>query len=498
MQLNARPRADRFRPNNAVLAAFVFLAGALPALGEPGVARFETPGARLVLTPHVRWVVEENGPLEPAEAARRLETAPVYGGESEWLELGLMQGVIWIAVTIENQAPVDNLVFEFRNPRMSYVDFYHPDGEGGYDVTLCGVARPFDVRPFTYPMPAFPMELGQGERVTVLLRLENNGDFRQRVWLWDSAAFTNRAATAYLSDMMTTGVLVVLAIYQLLVFVLLRERSYFYLFCFVSSWALFLMAGTGMAKMFLWQDFYWLNQRANSVFLMGMIVSFMLFAMDYLEARKHAPALRRLGLLYVGGCVAYTIYFSFIDTVFRMTANPLIALAAMIYLIILAFRVLYRGGRNARFFLGAWGFMLTGVTLLLLLGWYVLPSSLVLGTPAISILFTVSILAWSLELIGRVRVREREQRRLLETQVEERTRELRQALHEVKTLSGLLPICSSCKKIRDDTGYWQSVEHYIARHTGADFTHGICPECTETLYPELADIRKRRQAAENA
>ena len=139
-----------------------------------------------------------------------------------------------------------------------------------------------------------------------------------------------------------------------------------------------------------------------------------------------------------------------------------------------------------------------GVTLLLLLGWYVLPSSLVLGTPAISILFTVSILAWSLELIGRVRVREREQRRLLETQVEERTRELRQALHEVKTLSGLLPICSSCKKIRDDTGYWQSVEHYIALHTGADFTHGICPECTDTLYPELANIRKRRQAAEGA
>lgn len=118
-----------------------------------------------------------------------------------------------------------------------------------------------------------------------------------------------------------------------------------------------------------------------------------------------------------------------------------------------------------------------------------------LGTPVISILFTVSMLLWSLELIGRVRVRDREQRRLLEAQVQERTKELQKALNEVKTLSGLLPICSSCKKIRDDKGYWNSVEYYIGLHTDADFTHGICPECTDSLYPEVVEIRRKR--AEN-
>ncbi len=57
--------------------------------------------------------------------------------------------------------------------------------------------------------------------------------------------------------------------------------------------------------------------------------------------------------------------------------------------------------------------------------------------------------------------------------------ELTESLKQVKTLSGLLPICSSCKRIRDDRGYWQQVETYIADHTHADFTHGICPDCLE-------------------
>ena len=56
---------------------------------------------------------------------------------------------------------------------------------------------------------------------------------------------------------------------------------------------------------------------------------------------------------------------------------------------------------------------------------------------------------------------------------------------EIRKLSGLLPICASCKKIRDDNGYWMQIEKYIGEHSEAQFTHSICPECTERLYPEL-------------
>lgn len=62
---------------------------------------------------------------------------------------------------------------------------------------------------------------------------------------------------------------------------------------------------------------------------------------------------------------------------------------------------------------------------------------------------------------------------------------LQEALAQVKRLSGFLPICASCKKIRDDKGYWQQVEAYIRDHSEAEFSHSICPDCAKKLYPEL-------------
>ncbi len=62
---------------------------------------------------------------------------------------------------------------------------------------------------------------------------------------------------------------------------------------------------------------------------------------------------------------------------------------------------------------------------------------------------------------------------------------LRQLLSEVKALKGILPICSFCKKIRDDKGYWEQVEVYVTRHSNADFSHGVCPECLDKHYPNF-------------
>ena len=65
--------------------------------------------------------------------------------------------------------------------------------------------------------------------------------------------------------------------------------------------------------------------------------------------------------------------------------------------------------------------------------------------------------------------------------------ELQHALKNIKTLSGLIPICASCKKIRDDQGYWNQVEKYITEHSDARFSHGICPACVKKLYPGFAE-----------
>lgn len=71
------------------------------------------------------------------------------------------------------------------------------------------------------------------------------------------------------------------------------------------------------------------------------------------------------------------------------------------------------------------------------------------------------------------------------TTLEATNKELEQAVFDIKQLSGMLPICASCKKIRNDNGYWQQIESYIRAHADVEFSHGICPDCVAKLYPGL-------------
>ncbi|OGP94640.1 MAG: hypothetical protein A2157_11290 [Deltaproteobacteria bacterium RBG_16_47_11] len=82
-------------------------------------------------------------------------------------------------------------------------------------------------------------------------------------------------------------------------------------------------------------------------------------------------------------------------------------------------------------------------------------------------------------------IRDITRRKQAEKEREKLIQELQEALTKVKKLSGLLPICASCKKIRDDKGYWNQIEGYIRDHSEAEFSHGICPECMKKLYPDL-------------
>jgi hypothetical protein len=76
------------------------------------------------------------------------------------------------------------------------------------------------------------------------------------------------------------------------------------------------------------------------------------------------------------------------------------------------------------------------------------------------------------------------ERKRAEAEREQLIMELQAALANIKTLRGLLPICASCKQIRDDRGYWTEVEVYIRDHAEVEFSHGLCPDCAKKLYPD--------------
>lgn len=95
-----------------------------------------------------------------------------------------------------------------------------------------------------------------------------------------------------------------------------------------------------------------------------------------------------------------------------------------------------------------------------------------------------------LQLLNSKLASEVEERRSVQLSNEHLIRELREAMSEVKTLSGLLPICSSCRQVRDDQGYWSQLESYLSKHTDLCFSHGLCAECAQKLYPEYYGTKR--------
>ena len=88
------------------------------------------------------------------------------------------------------------------------------------------------------------------------------------------------------------------------------------------------------------------------------------------------------------------------------------------------------------------------------------------------------------------------ERKKTQRERERLVKELQTALNEIKTLSGLIPICASCKKVRDDKGFWNQIEVYVRDRSNAEFSHGLCPDCSEKLYAQ--DRQEKRDQPSTA
>ena len=100
---------------------------------------------------------------------------------------------------------------------------------------------------------------------------------------------------------------------------------------------------------------------------------------------------------------------------------------------------------------------------------------------------TVTMIPWKKDSAILVTLRDVSVRIKVEQEREKLIKELQDAMDNIKTLKGLLPICSFCKKVRNDNGYWEQVEVYVRDHSDAKFTHGFCPDCLKERFPEFAD-----------
>lgn len=419
------------------------------------------------------WIDRDGG--ADFEQARRADYTPVGSG---MLHLGLVYDPVWIRVTVRNEGPARRFVLDCVNPRLSIVDLYETLPGAAARVRHGGQVVPHFSREFSRPSTAFAVELDDYETRTLHLMLRNSGLVRARLHLWDADAFLGRLAVEPIPHALTIGMLAVMVLYHLLIAAALRERGYLYLAIFAALFILYYLAVTGYGPLYLWPTSTLLGTRAASLMGFLTVAAGLLFSHALLDAPKNVPRHGRamIALAVVGAAGAGLRAAS--DSPWVMYLLYLLGFAAPLLPISAAVIALRRGSRAARTFLLTWTTVLVATLFITLEGLHVVSLPFPLD-PLFVALFVAAVVLWSLTLTDRVKRREREVRESLE--------------REVKTLSGLLPICSSCKSIRDDKGYWKRIEHYLETHTEADLSHSICPDCVAKLYPDFA--RKNAERA---
>lgn len=435
------------------------------------------------ITPQASYLLDPEG-VESIESVRSRPESDFVRSHQSSYNFGISPGIVWVRLEFMNETDHRTWVLELNNPRLEEVRLYQPLPEGGWGGHAVGTDRPVSERLALHVLPALKIWLPESEKTVAYLRVKHTGSMRFQVQLSTMERFRQQVTNRTAATFTLAGGLLVMFFFNVIVFLQLRERAYFYLAGAVFTFLAFTMALNGSGYLWVWPDAHWWSGRAVTTSAMVHFTLICLFFREFLRNVEGADRIRQLTVVLIVVFAGLTL-IALTDWPIKYfliggigMVGPVVTEAAAIY-------IWWKGYKPALQFVIAWvfgvvgGIYFTGINAGLIEHSY-------LRETAISIGYLLSVIFWNLSLVERLRVSEAATREKLEEQVKQRTMALTQALDEVRTLSGLLPICSACSKIRDDKGYWQGVEQYLHEHTGAKLSHGMCPECMEKIYPDYA------------
>lgn len=405
---------------------------------------------------------------------------PLSGGV---YSLGFVNAPVWVRLSLQNDSDIESWVFDMSNPRLGRVDLFLLNAHGEVvTARASGVQLGAEGRQFPYSAPAWKLPLPPGQPYTLYLRVHHQGALVFDTTFYTPSAFNAHLHAVHFNNYMFEGALLAMVGLMLLIYLGLRERSYLWHATLAATFLLFAASASGTANLLLWPNATWWADHAPSILGMLMGASAIPSALTFFGKRRIPPALYAAAK-WVAVLALFNAVLCFTDWTAKYYIRALISFLVPLIVTLLALSGLKTGNRSARFYFVGWAVAVIAAALGIVrdMGVPIVPG---FSHLELTWIFFIGIMAWGLALTGRIQEEQRRNRATLEVEVERRTHQLRDALAEVKTLSGLLPICSHCKKIRDDDGFWREVEAYVSQHTDADFSHGLCPACLHELYPE--------------
>ena len=371
---------------------------------EPTVITENTEKLNLAMI--AEYLEDTRGVLRVDELEKPEYSSQFKPVERGALNSGTSQSVIWLRFDLKYISYVGEesgeWLIEVAYPALDLVTLYLMDFDGVFHVYNSGDKYPFDIRAVAHPSFIFPIEMYNGDTTHFYLRVETTGSMQIPVKLWSPLAYleqSNRADTLYGA---IYGILLVMLFYNLMLFIRIREHSYFYYVIYIAGFLLYLLSinGTGMAH--FWPDYPMINSGAP--FFMSITgVSGVLFAQSFLKLSEKSAVINRF---YTAMLMAGLLIVPFTLITHNGLASRLVMIQVLPTLPVMMLTGLYfwlfKGDRPARLFFLAFATFLLGIGIysLMLLG--LLPSN-ALTRNIIPIGLSIEVTLLSLALAGRIR-----------------------------------------------------------------------------------------------
>ena len=289
----------------------------------------------------------------PAMASRFTSGA----SSAEALSFGYTRSAYWLRLDLRNTSNLAlNRMLEISEPGLTNVQFHQIQADGQYQSIATGREKPFAWRPYLNRFYVLPLLLAPNTVQTIYLRVQSVGPISVPARLWESRAFYAHERSDYTSQAWYFGMATAMALFNLLLFVALRDRIYLLYVSFVTFMALTLAIQNGLDKEYFWNDAPFWSNIATNVGYSLTLASLLMFMRKMLNTRDAIPRLDRALRIFIGLFLLTPIAFSLsLQTVIQATAI-LYGIAALLILVSGLFCV-FKRQRSAYFFVGAFAML---------------------------------------------------------------------------------------------------------------------------------------------
>lgn len=381
----------------ALCALALLLFCVAPVLAAPATVEADAP--RLNLTPHLRYLVDAGQQLGIEQVRASGDWQAV---EQDVANFGYSQDAYWLEFSLRNPSrePLDRLL-EVGYPLLDSLDLYVLD-EAGRELSRAhaGDMLPFAARAYPHRNFVFPVALPPEATLRLFLRVQSTSSTQIPLSLWQPRAFQAANESGLAFQGVYAGIMLAMIVYNLFIFLSVRERAYIYYVLFIACSGLLFLELRGIPYEFLWPRAAWWQQHGIAALVFALPLFGSLFAISFLNLRQHSRVLmwwlRGVGCVATAGLIAVP-FITYPVAIQIAVANTLAWILGMVASGLVA---LWRGEKAARYYLAAWGLFLGAAFMIAVYQFGVIPAFLV-GERTIQVASALEALLLSFALADR-------------------------------------------------------------------------------------------------